>query len=1361
MATAGDAVSIQLTASGYPSPTFSLDGGSLPTGLSLSSAGLITGTAAASSAGTWKFTVEASNSTSSVTQVDTMNVGHSASYTGSTSTGVGTGAAGIASNGTAAQSAPLDGPSSIVLDGAGDRFILNTTSSVVQEIPATTQTVCGTTMTAGDVYTVAGDGISGYAGDSHVATSAELNHPQAIAIDPTTGTLYIADTGNDVVRAVPFAAGEIDGNNVNACDIYTVAGTAVAGYYGDGGAATLAKLSSPAGIAVDSLGDVFVSDSGNNEVREIAATTLGGHVVGDIYAAVGSSTARNAPSTTGAAASSVVLSDPTSLAVVGDDDLYIADSGANEVLGYALSGDPMLTNSVTTGDVYLVGGTGSPGTSGNGGAATSAQFDDPMGIVVDGAGNIYVTDPAEGDLRVIANTDSSMFGVAMTIGDVYQIDGSLTDPTGAGVDSSGAISIAEESANEIEILGVAPTITSATTGSCTAGATSTVIASATGEPVPTFTESGTLPSGVTLASDGQLTCDPALGTAGSYAVTLYATNGIGTAASQTFTLTVAPATTSEAVSVSPTTPLVSQTSTVTVQVSPAPGTDQTLSISDDDGYFDCAAAPISVSGVATCTSSIIRSAGQDTVTASFGGDGQYAGSSNTLTFSAAQAPTTVSLSSSPPSMSALTTPTLTATVSPVPNGGTVAFSDSQGYVSGCGAVTVNTTTGEATCVTAQLSAPGPDTFSAQYSGDGSFLQSSTSSLPETIGKAVTSVVITTVSTPTANEQTTVYATVTDPDGNPVTSGTISFGDTAGLLPPTGCANRALDDGKASCTLSAFTSVSPDTVTAAYLGTSLYAPGSGTASLTPGLFPTSLAMAVSTGELEVGHTSVITATLNQPSPTGTVAFSDTAGLIAACSAVVPVRTSSTSSAATCTTSAPVSDGSDSVTATYSGDALDSSVSQTTTYAIDTAPSISSATAFTITAGDNFTTQVTTTGSPSVIHITDASVSAELPPGLALTDDGNGVATITGTVSSTGGGTYVVDLALDDGTLGTVTVPITFTVNQAPSFSTASSGTCVANTACSITVTTVGYPAASLGEAVALPSGLSFHDDADGSASILGTPTDADVGTVTFPITATNGIASAAVQDYSLAIVANPTIPTPQSTGGGTPGSGSSGGSSSGGPPSSGSSGASSSGATPSANQGTAAKQVLASYEVTGMVQLSASRASTQTITCLTPSSSIIAGKTNNTLTSLGFTPSIKCSTTEPVRVKNAKGTLVTVTHIVGGKRVPEVKTVSVTIAGSMSEQVTTTRLKHASGKVMVVRKLSWVGGFDLTEPTQHLELMVTPASVTASSTLVLSVRGTIVVPATPGVAVRTPSSGSLHSVRTTSVWTFTPVYTAAR
>jgi hypothetical protein len=137
--------------------------------------------------------------------------------------------------------------SSLTVDSQDNVYIADIGNNVVRKVTAAT----------GIISTVAGNNIQGYSGDGGQAISAELSHPAAVAMDPQLG-LFIADSSNNVVRLV-----DLNGN------ITTVAGTGTGGYSGDGGPAKNAKLNSPAGLTIDSSGNLYISDTGNNVIRKI------------------------------------------------------------------------------------------------------------------------------------------------------------------------------------------------------------------------------------------------------------------------------------------------------------------------------------------------------------------------------------------------------------------------------------------------------------------------------------------------------------------------------------------------------------------------------------------------------------------------------------------------------------------------------------------------------------------------------------------------------------------------------------------------------------------------------------------------------------------------------------------------------------------------------------------------------------------------------------------------------------------------------------------------------------------------------------------------------------------------------------
>ncbi len=220
---------------------------------------------------------------------------------------------------------------SVALDAAGDIFFSDATNNVIWEVPKNTVG----TMTAGNAYIIAGtQSLTGsFGGEGGVATAAHLNKPTGISFD-VYGNLFIADTGNNIIREVPA-------NNSGAIlsgNIYTVAGDKThqtAGYAGNGGVATSAKLNAPFTMVVDNAEDIFIADTNNHVIREVAGTTAGGKTAGDIYTVVGTNVAGFGGDGGPATSASAELNFPQGLAFDGAGDLLIGDSQNNRVRSVA------------------------------------------------------------------------------------------------------------------------------------------------------------------------------------------------------------------------------------------------------------------------------------------------------------------------------------------------------------------------------------------------------------------------------------------------------------------------------------------------------------------------------------------------------------------------------------------------------------------------------------------------------------------------------------------------------------------------------------------------------------------------------------------------------------------------------------------------------------------------------------------------------------------------------------------------------------------------------------------------------------------------------------------------------------------
>jgi DNA-binding beta-propeller fold protein YncE len=183
-------------------------------------------------------------------------------------------------------------------------------------------------MTAGDIYTIAGDGVRGFSGDGGPATSAELGEPQGVAVD-AAGNVLVADADNERVRVVAASTGTFYGQPMTAQDIYTIAG---GGGGGDGGPATKAALNFPRGVATDAARNLLIADTEDNRIRVVAARTgtfyAQAMTAGNIYTIAGNG--RHGFSGDGGPATKAELG-PSGVAVDAAGNLLIADTGNQRI----------------------------------------------------------------------------------------------------------------------------------------------------------------------------------------------------------------------------------------------------------------------------------------------------------------------------------------------------------------------------------------------------------------------------------------------------------------------------------------------------------------------------------------------------------------------------------------------------------------------------------------------------------------------------------------------------------------------------------------------------------------------------------------------------------------------------------------------------------------------------------------------------------------------------------------------------------------------------------------------------------------------------------------------------------------------
>ncbi|HSQ01116.1 MAG TPA: hypothetical protein VL049_28175, partial [Candidatus Dormibacteraeota bacterium] len=320
--------------------------------------------------------------------------------------------AGISSTFTAdgwpALAAVFSGPLDSIKDGAGNIYVAD--GSRVRRIG-----------TDGIIQTFAGTGIAGFSGDNGPATQAQLKFPQRVALD-AQGNLLILDRGNRRLRRVTLADGRI----------VTIAGTDDYRSTGDGGPAVNASFADPIGLAVDAAGNVYIADAGAARVRMIdhlrgyISTIAGTGVVTDSIDGPGGNRADDLGD--GGPSVQATLTAPSDVAVDTFGNLYLTDMGAHRVRRIDTAGiiHPVAGTGIGTNRVDGPGGN-PVDDLGDGGPATRASLNTPIGVAVAPDGGILIADQVNRRLRVVRNGTISTLGGNGTI--TWSVDGEGGDPT--------------------------------------------------------------------------------------------------------------------------------------------------------------------------------------------------------------------------------------------------------------------------------------------------------------------------------------------------------------------------------------------------------------------------------------------------------------------------------------------------------------------------------------------------------------------------------------------------------------------------------------------------------------------------------------------------------------------------------------------------------------------------------------------------------------------------------------------------------------------------------------------------------------------------------------------------------------------
>ncbi len=642
-----------------------------------------------------------------------------------------------------------------------------------------------------------------------------------------------------------------------------------------------------------------------------------------------------------------------------------------------------------------------------------------------------------------------------------------------------------------------PAITSAPGATFTTGTLGTFTVTTTGSPSPAITETGALPSGVTLTDNhngtAMLSGTAAAGTGGTYPITITAANGVGTNATQSFVLTVNAAQTA---------PTITSAAAATTTIGLWSSFEVTSTASPVAKLTESGALPSGVvfadngNGTATISGAPITGTVGSypiTITAA-NGVGTNATQSFTLTVNPALTPpdfsnagaTTFAVGKAGTFAITSTgnpTPTLTYTTTPALPTGIGITNNNNGTLTLAGTAPAGSQGVYMVTATAANSA-GTAVQTIALTVNSGLAITSAGSASATAGKAF-SFTVTTTGTPTASlaETGTLPSGITfrnNSNGTATLSGTPGT-TSGGTYPLTLTATNSTGSASQAFVLTVnqtptFTSAASLTETAGTaFGFTVATSGSPTAALTAGSLPTGVSFS--------------------DNGTGT-------GLLSG------------------TTAVPAGTYSIALTATNAGGTATQTITLTVKAAGSTTnqkvPSFTSAATATVTAGSALNFSVTTLG----VLPTTISESGTLPSGVTFRSNSNGTATLSGTPSSTSGGTYPITLTASN-TSGTVTQSFVLTVNARPSISSGTSASATVGATFNFTVTAHGAPTPNLTEAGALPTGVTFVDNANGTATIAGTPGVAQGGVYRLTITATNTFGSTS-QTFTLTVSQAPSI-----------------------------------------------------------------------------------------------------------------------------------------------------------------------------------------------------------------------------------------------
>jgi hypothetical protein len=751
--------------------------------------------------------------------------------------------------GSQAINAVIHEPIGEALDGAGNVYYTDSGNNLIGEVDPN-----------GNLTIIAGTGTAGFSPNGTQATSAELSAPGAILLDGA-GNVYFTEDGNSTVREIVKATGLIE----------TIAGTGTPGYSGDGGPASSATLSHPEGLAMDASGNLYIADTNNNVIREVSAAngtinTIAGNVAGG-------STGDGGLATAG------LFQQPWGISIASDGSMYIADFQNNRVRKINPSGI-----------LSTVAGTGYANYSGDTGPALLAQLDHPASVVVDAAGDLFISDSENNVVRKVngatqiittlgGNTASDSAGDGLN---ADSANVAMNKPYGLALDASGDLFIADRLGLQVrEIYGtmariqfkdIKVTNTSAPTsqsldndGNAALHLSSiTPVSNAAIDAATTTCKTGTAMSPGAACIIGVDFKPEIVGSPVNGLITVASDSANTPVSIDLFgnSLSIEPTTTTVTSNVNPSAvgAAVTFTATVSSQSSTLTGTVQFL-----DGTTVLCGGPQllnSNSRTAQCETSSLA-LGSHSITAVYSGDDLNATSTSPVLTQVVKQTSNLVLSSSENPAQVYDAVTFTVNVTETPTGGiaptgSIVFS-ADGSLLPNGTIAISN--GAATYTTALLAA-GSHTITASYAGDANNLPGSSNVLKQIVNLATTS---TTLITSNASVLLTVPVTFTASvigNNTSTPTGNVAFKDGATTI-GTVAVNNA---GIATFTTSTLATGS-HTITANYAGDTDYG-----ASISPAVtetvnkIATSAAMISSANPADAGAAVSFTVTITAANST---------------------------------------------------------------------------------------------------------------------------------------------------------------------------------------------------------------------------------------------------------------------------------------------------------------------------------------------------------------------------------------------------------------------------------------------------------------------------------------------------------------